>query len=189
MKRGWRLALALLLLGWPAAVPAEFTLRFGWERPVQFKVVDAQTGEPVPRPLVIVETEKVYEGSAEPVKSYEVLRGNDLGQVDYKASEKVPGVGLRIVASGYAMLYKRLSWKDLPPRQRDREGFDVGPPPVVPIEMKNLERLGEWKNNFRLNIGPALEEFLEIGPPAMSPEDKKAIADFLNRERDKLLGF
>ncbi len=188
LRRSLILSILLLLAALPAA-RAEITLTLGWERPVQFKVIDAETGEAVSRPLLIVETEKVYEGAPQAVKNFEVLRGNDLGLIDYKASEKVPTVGLRVVASGYAMLYKKFSVKELPPRQRDREGFDVGPAPAVVIEMKNLERHGEWKNNFRLNIGPALEEFLEVGPPAMPKEGKKLLADFLNKERDKLLGF
>ena len=88
-----------------------------------------------------------------------------------------------------AYLVKQVGWQRLPPRQRDREGFDVGPPPVIEVALKNLERSGDWKREFRISIGPALEEYLSLGPPAMSREGKQLIGDFLNRERDKLLGF
>ncbi|BCR03102.1 hypothetical protein DESUT3_01710 [Desulfuromonas versatilis] len=179
--------LVLLSLSAPAA--AQVSVSFGWERPVQFKVVDAETGEAVARPLLVVATSKEYPGAPAPVKSYDVYRGNAVGVVDYKASEKVPGVELRVVASGYSFLTKQVHWKDLPQRKRDSDGLDLGPPPVVTIELKNLERSGEWARNFKLNIGPALEEFLEIGPPAMSRDGKKLIGDFLDKERGKLLGF
>jgi len=184
-----RFLLVVLLLLLPISAVAEVTLTLGWERPVRFKVVDAETGEAVARPLLIVATEKEYEGAPQPVKTFEVLRGGESGTVDYKASEKVRGVELRLTAPGYAYLIKQVSWQQLPPRQRDKEGFDLGPPPVIELALKNLERSGDWKREFRISIGPALEEYLALGPPAMSREGKKLIADFLNKERDKLLGF
>jgi len=184
-----RFLLVVLLLLSPISASAEVTLTLGWERPVQFRVVDAETGEAVSRPLLIVATEKEYEGAPQPVTTFEVLRGGENGTVDYKASENVAGVELRLTAPGYAYLIKQVGWQQLPPRQRDREGFDGGPPPVIEVPLKNLERSGDWKREFRISIGPALEEYLALGPPAMNREGKKLIGDFLNKERDKLLGF
>ncbi len=179
----------LIVLSLAATAAAQVSVSFGWERPVQFKVVDAETGEAVAKPLLVVATSKDYPGAPAPVKSYHVYRGNAVGVVDYKASEKQPGVELRVVASGYSLLVKQVNWKELPQRRRDSDGFDLGSPPVVTIELKNLERQGEWARNFKINIGPALEELLEIGPPAMTRDSKQLIADFLNKERGKLLGF
>ncbi len=181
------LMLAGLLLASP--VFAEVTLSLGWERPVRFKVVDAETGEAVAKPLVLVGTTKEYPGAPAPLQMFEVLRGNSAGLIEYQASEKTSGVELRVTASGYALLIKKVHWKDLPPRQQDRDGFDLGPAPLITIELKNLARSGEWAHNFKLNIGPALEEYLELVPPAMTREGKKAIADFLDKERGRLLGF
>lgn len=190
MNAPTRLFLTLILLHL-ALIPAaaELTVIKSWERPVLFKAVDASTGEPVPSPLMIVATEQAYEGAPAPVKSYEVFRGDSEGSVEYRASDRVAGAELHVVASGYALLYKSVKWSDLPPRQRDAAGFETGKPPVVAIELKKFATKSDWNRELRLNIGPTLDDFLKIRPPAMGQEGKKLIEEFLNRERDKLIGF
>lgn len=187
MKRAG-FVIGFLLLAATGGV-AEMEIILGWERPVRFAVIDAETGEPVPRPLLIVATEKLYEGSAQPVVTYKVLRGTAAGTVDYQASEKNAGVELQVTAPGHELLVKQVSWKELPPRQRDERGSDVGPVPVIPVELNNLERLGEWKQSFRLNIRPSLEELLQLPAHAMSRQDRKVISDFIDRQENSLLGF
>ncbi len=115
MKRAW-LVIGMSLLAATCAL-AEMEVILGWERPVRFAVTDADSGEPVPRPLMIVATEKRYEGSAQPVVTYKVFRGKKAGIVDYMASEKNAGVELRVTAPGHEFLVKQVRWSDLPPRQ------------------------------------------------------------------------
>jgi hypothetical protein len=182
------LTLSMLLI-WVTQSRAEVTFTVGWERPVRFKVVDAETGAAVAKPLLIIKTEKTEEGSNQPVAYYEVLEGSENGMVPFQANEKIRGVEVRAVATGYALLTRNVLWQELPPRQRDEQGLDLGPPPEIVLALKDLSRTGRWQSNFRLTVAPDLDELLQVKPPFLSTEDKRIISEFLNRERNQMLGL
>ncbi len=168
---------------------AEVSIRVSWERPVQFRLTDAETGAAIPRPLLIIITEKFAEGGNRPIPFYDVLEGTESGVVAYQASDKDTGVEIRAVATGYALLSQKVNWQDLPPRHKDQHGLDVGAPEVIPVALKNLSHTGRWQSHFRLVIAPELEEMLQLKPPHLSPAEKRLISDFLNRQHNQRLGF
>ena len=84
---------------------------------------------------------------------------------------------------------QQVSWKDLPPNKRDDFGLDIGPPPEITIALKDLSRSNRWQSNFRLSIAPELDELLKVKPPFLSAEDNRIPREFLNRERNRMIGL
>jgi len=181
-------ASSCLLALWPYPVCADVNLTTSWERPVKFNVVDADSEGPLSQPLLIIKTAKHAEGSAEPVFFYEVIKGSFAGFGDYRVSEKSTGAEVRVVAPGYALLTQKLLWKDLPPRKIDSFGLETSVPTIT-LMVKSLSEASAWQREFRFVIVPELEDLLQLQPPFMSRDDHRTINEFLNRERDRMLGL
>ena len=189
LPRKWLWGCVVVTLFCAGLANAEVTVRVSWERPVNFKLVDAETGEALPKALLVVITEKIEESARQPVLFYDVFERSAAGLVAYPASEKISGVEVRAAATGYALLSQKISWQDLPARQKDQYGLDIGKPPEIPLALKNLSRSGRWPSHFRLVLGPELDELMLQKPPQLSPDEKRLIGEFLNRERNRMLGF
>lgn len=179
--------LSVLPVGLPQAA-AEVTLITSWERPVKFKVLDAVTDAPVPQALLIVKYEKRTEGRDEPLPFYDVMPAAVTGLADYRVSSQSPGAEIKVVAPGYRLLTQKLSWQGLPPRQFDSSGLETSVP-VFPLALKPLDQEGAWKREFRLVIVPELEDLLPLQPPYLSRDELRVINEFLNRERNRMLGL
>jgi hypothetical protein len=180
-------AICLLAL-WSPPVSADVNLTTSWERPVKFKLVDAESEGPLSQALLILKTEKRTEGSAQPVFFYEVVKGSVTGLAEYRVSEKSPGAEVWVVAPGYALLTKKLLWKDLPGRQIDSSGLETSVP-TIPLTVKPLPEASAWQREFRFVIVPELEDLLQLQPPFLSRDEHRTINEFLNRERDRILGL
>jgi hypothetical protein len=177
-----------LLALWSPGVNADVNLTTSWERPVKFKIVDVESEGPLSQALLIIKTEKHTEGSADPVYFYDVMQGSVTGLVDYRVSEKSPGADVRVVVSGYALLSQKLSWQDLPARQIDSSGLETTIPTIT-LTLKPLPKASDWQREFRFVVAPELEELLQLQPPFLSRDEHRTINEFLNRERDRMLGL
>ncbi len=180
-------AICLLAL-WHPSASADVNLTTSWERPVQFKVVDVESEGPLSQALLIIRTEKRTEGSPDPVFFFEVIKGAVTGLAEYRVSEKSPGAEVRVVAPGYALLTQKLLWKDLPARQIDSSGLEASVPTIT-LKVKPLPEARAWQREFRFVIVPELEDLLQLQPPFLSRDEHRTINEFLNRERDRMLGL
>lgn len=183
--------LAVLLSAFSVDVPqaaAEVSLVTSWERPVKFKLLDAVTQDPVPQALLIVKNEKRTEGRDEALSFYDVIPAAVTGLADYRVGSQSPGAEIKVVAPGYRMLTQKLSWQGLPPRRFDSSGAETNLP-VFPLELKPLDQDGAWKREFRLVVVPELEDLLPLQPPYLSRDELRMINEFLNRERNRMLGL
>jgi hypothetical protein len=182
-------ACAICLIGfWGPPADAGLSLSTSWERPVTFKLVDAESSAPLDEALLIIKTEKRAEGSTEPVYFYDVVKGPTTGLIDYRVSEKTPGAEIRVVRHGYALLTQKLLWQSLPARKLDSSGLDIDAP-VIALPAKPLSEEKGWLREFRFVIAPELEDLLQVQPPFLSRDEQRTIDEFLNRERDRLLGL
>ncbi len=191
--RSLRGALALvvasgLLAIWSPGVNADVNLTTSWERAVQLKIVDLESEGPLSQALLIIKTEKRAEGSADPVYFYDVMQGSVTGLADYRVGEKSPGADVRVVVPGYALLTQKLFWKDLPARQIDSSGLEKTVPTIT-LTLKPLPQASDWQREFRFVIAPELEDLLQLQPPFLSRDEHRTINEFLNRERNRMLGL
>ena len=177
-----------LLAFWSPRLDADVNLTTSWERPVQLKIVDVESQGPLPQALLIIKTEKHAEGSADPVYFYDVMQGAATGLADYRVSEKSPGADVRVVVPGYAILTQKLLWQVLPARKLDSSGLDVDAPVIV-LTVKPLPEDRQWLREFRFVIAPEMEDLMQLQPPFLSRDEQRIIEEFLNRERDRLLGL
>ena len=177
-----------LLAFWSPRLDADVNLTTSWERPVQLKIVDVASEGPLSQALLIIKTEKHAEGSADPVYFYDVMQGAATGLADYRVSEKSPGADVRVVVPGYALLTQKLFWKDLPARQTDSSGLETTIPTIT-LSLKPLPKASDWQREFRFVIAPELEDLLQLQPPFLSRDEHRTIQEFLNRERDRMLGL
>ena len=185
----WLTAVAICLTGlWIPWADAALSLSTSWERPVTFKLVDADSNGPLDEALLIIKTEKRAEGSPEPVYFYDVLKGPATGLIDYRISEKSAGAEVRVVRHGYALLTQKLLWQALPARKLDSSGLDVDAPVIV-LTVKPLPEDRQWLREFRFVIAPEMEDLMQLQPPFLSRDEQRIIEEFLNRERDRLIGL
>ncbi len=177
-----------LLVFWGFPVYADFNLTTSWERPVQFKVIDIESEEPLAQPLLIIKSEKHTESSAAPIAFYDVIKGSVTGQAEYKVDEKSTVAEVWAIVSGYKLTTHRILWKELPARQMDSSGMEVNIPTIT-LTLKPVGKASDWQREFRLVIAPELEDLLQLKPPYLSGDEHRAISEFLNRERDRMLGL
>ena len=181
-------AASCVLALWAPRVCADVSLTTSWERPVIFKIVDAESAGPPSQALLIIKTEKRVTGSAEPVYFYSVSKVPVTGLADYRISSTSTGADVRVVAPGYALLTQKLLWKALPDRKIDSSGIETSVPTIT-LEVKPLREARAWQREFRFIIAPELEDLLPLQPPFLSRDEHRIINEFLNRERDRMLGL
>jgi len=167
---------------------AEMTLTTSWERPVKFKVVDAESGAPIAQPLVILKMEKHLEGTEAALPFYDVMQGAATGFADYRVSTKSLSAVVMVLVPGYRMLTQKLIWKDLPARQFDSAGIETSVPTIT-LAVTPLGRASGWPREYRFVIVPELEDITPLSPPYLSREEKKLLEEFLRREENRLLGL
>jgi hypothetical protein len=177
-----------LLAFWSIPVYADLNLTTNWERPVQFKVVDVESEKPLAQPLLIIKSAKRTESSAEPIAFYDVIKGAVTGFADYRVDENSTAAEVWAIVSGYKLTTHRVLWKELPARQMDSSGMEVNVPTIT-LALKPVGKASDWQREFRLVIAPELEDLLQLKPPYLSGDEHRAISEFLNRERDRMLGL
>lgn len=183
------LASAFCLLAFCALpVHADLNLTTSWDRLVKFKIVDAESDEALPQPLVIIKSEKRTEGRTEALAFYDVIKGSMAGQAEYRVDEKNAVAEVWAIVPGYKLTTHRVLWKELPARQMDSSGMEVNIPTLT-LGLKSVGQPSDWKREFRLVIAPELEDLMQLKPPFLSADEQRAISEFLNRERDRMLGL
>ncbi len=177
----------LLLVLCPQA-EAAINVTTSWERPVIFKIIDAESGKALPQPLLIIKMEKNVEGSAESLSFYDVVRGSASGLADYQVDTKRVSAEVWVIVADYKFTTHNVLWKDLPARQVDSSGVEREIP-ILPLALKPLEKASSWQREFRLVVAPELEDLQTVHPPFLSADEQRIIREFLNRERDRMLGL
>lgn len=178
---------SFLLVSWRSDLSAA-NITTSWERPVVFKIVDADSGAALSQPIVIIKQAKLFEGSVEPIHFYDVITGSAAGLAEYQVEVKSDGAEVRVIVPGYLLLTRKVSWKELPPRELDSFGLEKNLPRLT-LTLKPLPKASDWKREFRLVVAPELEDILQLKPPYLSKEGQRVINEFLNRERHPPLGF
>lgn len=190
LLREWRvLAAAIsLLVVFCSSSFADVSLTTSWDRQVKFKVFDAESEEVLSQPLLIIKSEKRTETTAEPIPFYDVIKGSETALIDYRVDAKSPLAEVWAVVPGYKLTTHRILWQELPARQMDGSGLEVNFPTVL-LPLKPVGNAKDWQREFRLVIAPELEDLLRLKPPYLSADEHRAISEFLNRERDRMLGL
>lgn len=180
-------AIILIALNCPQ-VDAAINLTTSWERAVKFKVIDAESGKAISQSLLIVKTKKSVEGSAEPVFFYDVVKGSVSGLADYRVDTKSPNAEVWVIVAGYKFTIHNVLWNELPTRQMDNSGIEENIPTIT-LTLKPLEKPSAWQREFRLVVAPELEDLQTLHPTFLSNDKQRIIREFLNRERDRMLGL